>query len=251
MEPSPVLALKAHFAHLDDPRVERTRLHHLLDMVVIAICAVIAGAESWDDIARFGEAKQDWFASFLALPNGIPSHDTFTRGVAALDPDQFRVGFPSWVQAVLPAVPPQVIALDGKTVRGSQDRSRGKAAIHMLSAWASTSRLVLAQLKGAEKSNEITALPDLLRQLALKGCVVTLDALRCQREIAEQMVAQKADSVLALKANQPDLLEEVMDCFIQAQADASQQVCHTMTETINTGHGRLELRHHTVLTEPT
>jgi hypothetical protein len=142
MDPSPALALSQHFAQLEDPRVERTRLHHLLDSVVIAICAVIAGAESWDDIALFGEAKQDWFASFLALPNGIPSQDTFNRVFAALDPAQFRAGFASWVQAMQPTLPPQVVALDGKTVRGSQDRYRGKAAIHMVSAWASASRLV-------------------------------------------------------------------------------------------------------------
>lgn len=250
MKPSPVLALTQHFAQLEDPRVERTRLHQLLDIVVIAICAVIAGAESWDDIALFGEAKQEWFATFLDLPNGIPSHDTFNRVFAALDPDQFRAGFASWVQAVLPAVPPQVIALDGKTVRGSEDRYRGKAAIHMVSAWASASRLVLAQIKVEDKSNEITALPTLLHQLALGGCVVTIDAMGCQREIAEQIVAQEADYVLALKANQPDLLEEVVDCFTQAQADAYYEVSHTITETITKGHGRLELRHYTVLTEP-
>lgn len=251
MDPSPVLALKAHFAQLEDPRVERTRLHHLLDIVVIAICAVIAGAESWDDIALFGEVKQDWFATFLDLPNGIPSHDTFNRVFAALDPDQFRAGVASWVQTVLPPLPPQVIALDGKTVRGSHDRYRGKTAIHMVSAWASASRLVLAPVKVEDKSNEITALPELLRQLALKGCVVTIDAIGCQRGIAEQMVAPEADYVLALKANQPDLLEEVMDCFSQGQAAAYQEVGHTMRETITKGHGRLELRHHTVLTEPT
>jgi predicted transposase YbfD/YdcC len=144
-----------------------------------------------------------------------------------------------------------VIALDGKTVRGSQDRSRGKAAIHMVSAWASASRLVLAQVKGEDKSNEITALPELLHQRTLGGCVVTIDAMGCQREIAEQIVAQEADSVLALKANQPDLLEEVVDCITQAEADAYHEVGHTMTETITKGHGRLELRYHTVLTEPT
>lgn len=251
MNPAPVLALSQHFAQLEDPRVERTRLHQLLDIVVIAICAVIAGAESWDDIALFGETKRAWFATFLALPNGIPSHDTFNRVFAALDPDQFRAGFASWVQAALPTLPPQVIALDGKTVCGSQDRYQGKAAIHMVSAWASTSRLVLAQLKVEDKSNEITALPRLLHQLALGGCVVTIDAMGCQREIAEQIVAQEADYVVALKANQPDLLEDVVDCFTQAEADAYHQVRHQASELINKGHGRLEIRRHTVLTEPT
>jgi predicted transposase YbfD/YdcC len=251
MTPSPVLALSQHFAHLEDPRVERTRLHHLLDIVIIAICAVIAGAESWDDMALFGETKHAWFSSFLALPNGIPSHDTFNRVFAALDPDQFRAGFASWVQAALPSLPPQVIALDGKTVCGSQDHYRGKAPIHMVSAWASASRLVLAQVKVEDKSNEITALPALLHQLAITGCVVTIDAMGCQREIAEQVVTQEADYVLALKANQPDLLEEVVDCFTQAEADGYQDVDHQAAETITKGHGRLELRHHTVLTEPT
>jgi predicted transposase YbfD/YdcC len=251
MDPSPVQAWKAHFVQLEDPRVERTRLHPLLDIVIIAICAVIAGAESWDDIALFGEAKRAWFATFLALPNGIPSHDTFNRVFAALDPDQFRAGFTSWVQAALPTLPPQVIALDGKTVCGSQDRYRGKAAIHMVSAWASASRLVLAQIKVEDKSNEITALPELLRLLAIKGCVITIDAMGCQRDIAEQIVAQEADYVLALKANQPDLLEEVVDCFTQAEADAYQEIGHQAAETINKGHGRLEIRRHTVLTEPT
>lgn len=250
MAPSPVQALIEHFAHLDDPRVERTRLHQLLDIVVITICAVMAGAASWDDIALFGEAKRAWFATFLALPNGIPSHDTFNRVFAALDPDQFRAGFASWVQAALPTLPAQVIALDGKTVRGSHDRYHGKAAIHMVSAWASASRLVLAQVKVEDKSNEITALPEVLRQVAISGCVVTIDAMGCQREIAEQIVAQDADYVLALKANQPDLLEEVVDCFTQAQADAYHQVCHGMAETINKGHGRLEIRRHTILAEP-
>ncbi|HEY7419378.1 MAG TPA: ISAs1 family transposase [Ktedonobacteraceae bacterium] len=250
MAPSPVLALIEHFAHLDDPHVERTRLHQLLDIVVIAICAVIAGAESWDDIALFGEAKRAWFATFLGLPNGIPSHDTFNRVFAALGPDQFRAGFASWVQAALPRLPPQVIALDGKTMRGSHDRYHGKAAIHIVSAWASASRLVLAQVKVEDKSNEITALPEVLRQLAMSGCVVTIDAMGCQRDIAEQIVTQKANYVLALKATQPDLLEEVVDCFTQAEADAYHQVCHTVAETINKGHGRLEIRRHTLLAEP-
>ena len=201
METASFLPLTKHFADLEDPRVERTQLHLLLDVVVIALCAVIAGAESWDDIALCGETKAAWFASFLALPNGIPSHDTCNRVFAALDPEQFRAGFSSWMQAVAGVLPTQVIALDGKTVRGSHDRAQGKRAIHMVSAWASANQLALAQVKVDDKSNELTAIPAVLRQLALTGCIVTLDAMGCQREIAQQILDQQANYVLALKAN--------------------------------------------------
>ncbi len=169
MDEASRLSLVAHFATLDDPRVERTKLHPLLSIVTMAICAVIGGAESWDDIELFGESKADWFASFLDLPHGIPSHDTFNRVFAALDPVQFRTCFQHWMQAVAGVLPAQVIALDGKTVRGSQDRVNGRQAIHLVSAWASANRLVLAQVKVNQKSNEITALPELLGQLALAG----------------------------------------------------------------------------------
>lgn len=249
METASFLPMTKHFAQLADPRVERTKLHLLLDVVVIALCAVIAGAESWDDIALFGETKAAWFATFLALPNGIPSHDTFNRVFAALDPEQFRAGFASWMQAVAEVVPAQVIALDGKTVRGSHDRAQGKRAIHMVSAWASANRLVLTQVKVDDKSNELTAIPAVLRQLALTGCLVTLDALGCQREIAQQILDQQADYVLALKANQPDLLEEVVDCFTLADATAYDGVRHDWQETVNKRHGRLETRQHTVIAD--
>jgi len=249
METASFLPLTKHFAHLADPRVERTKLHLLLDVVVIALCAVIAGAESWDDIALFGETKAAWFATFLALPNGIPSHDTFNRVFAALDPEQFRAGFASWMQAVAEVVPAQVIALDGKTVRGSHDRAQGKRAIHMVSAWASANRLVLTQVKVDDKSNELTAIPAVLRQLALTGCLVTLDAMGCQREVAQQICDQQADYVLALKANQPDLLEEVVDCFTLADATAYDGVRHDWQETVNKRHGRIETRQHTVISD--
>ena len=187
------LPLADHFASLDDPRVERTKLHPLLSIVTIAICAVIGGSESWDDIAEFGDVKAEWFASFLDLPHGIPSHDTFNRVCAALDPMQFQTCFPHWMQAVAGVLPAQVIALDGKTVRGSQDRVKGKEAIHMVSAWASANHLVLAQVKVDQKSNEITALPELLGQLAIAGCIVTIDAMGCQRQIAQQILDQGGD----------------------------------------------------------
>lgn len=250
MESAAFLPLPRHFAELDDPRVERTSLHRLLDIVAIALCAVMAGAESWDDIALFGQTKADWLGQFLALPNGIPSHDTFNRVFAALDPEQFRAGFQSWVQAVVEVLPTQVIAVDGKTVRRSHDRQSGTSAIHMVSAWASHNQLVLAQVKVDEKSNEITAIPDLLRTLELAGCLVTLDAMGCQRAIAEQITAQGADYVLALKDNQPDLLDEVVDCFTLADAEPYAEGGHEQHTRVTKAHGRLEIHHHTVLADP-
>ena len=250
MESTAFLPLTQHFAQMDDPRVERTKLHRLLDIVVIALCAVIAGAETWDDIALFGQTKAAWLGQFLTLPNGIPSHDTFNRVFAALDPEQFRVGFQSWIHAVAEVLPPQVIAVDGKTVRRSHDRTQGKSAIHMVSAWATQSQLVLAQVKVDEKSNEITAIPDLLRTLELSGCLITLDAMGCQRAIAEQITAQGADYVLALKDNQPDLLDDVADCFALADAEPYDGVRHDQHSSVTKAHGRLEIHQHTVLADP-
>src|SRR5579862_2765834 len=253
MESASFLPLTQHFAALEDPRVERTKLHRLLDIVAVGLCAVIAGAETWDDIALFGQTKADWLGQFLALPNGIPSHDTFNRVFAALDPEQFRAGFQSWMQAVaeaLPAPVSQVIAVDGKTVRRSHDRHGGKSAIHMVSAWATQTQLVLAQVKVDEKSNEITAIPDLLRTLELRGCLVTLDAMGCQRAIAEQITTQGADYILALKENQPDLLDEVADCFMLADAEPYAGVGHDQHHRVTKAHGRLELHHHTILADP-
>lgn len=237
------LSLTEHFAALDDPRVERTKLHPLLSIVVIAICAVIAGAESWDDIAEFGEIRASWFATFLELPHGIPSHDTFNRVFAALDPVQFRACFLAWMQAITTVLPAQTIALDGKALRGSHDRGVGKAAIHLVSAWASANRLVLAQTKVDTKSNEITALPDLLRCLALAGCVVTIDAVGCQRQIAQQILDQGGTYVLALKDNQETLSQDVRLSFATAESDAFAGVQHDKADSVETGHGRIETRH--------
>jgi predicted transposase YbfD/YdcC len=244
------LRLTDHFAALDDPRVERTKLHPLLSIVVIAICAVIAGAESWDDIEEFGAIRADWFATFLDLPHGIPSHDTFNRVFAALDPMQFRACFLHWMQAVTAVLPTQVIALDGKTVRGSHDRGNGKAAIHLVSAWASANRLVLTQARVDAKSNEITALPEILRCLALAGCVVTIDALGCQREIAQQIRDQDGDYVLALKDNQETLAADVALSFRAGEADHFADVRHDRAVTVDKGHGRIETRHALVIDDP-
>ena len=250
MEPSPTLALSEHFAALSDPRVERTRLHSLLSIITIALCAVICGAETWNDIEEFGEAKKEWLESFLELPNGIPSHDTFNRVFSALDPEQFRKCFVSWMKAVAAVLPAQVVALDGKTVRGSHDRASGKGAIHMVSAWATANRVVLAQVKVDAKSNEITDLPELLKQLAVSGCIVTIDAMGCQREIAQQILDQAGDYVLALKGNQGTLHEDVHDSFERAMEDGFEGMKHDYAQTVDKGHGRLETRRHWVIDDP-
>ena len=249
MDQSPVAALRDHFAPVTDPRVERTKHHHLLDIIVIAVCAVICGADSWVEIEEFGKAKLAWFRTFLALPNGIPSHDTFGRVFAALDPEQFQACFLAWVQAAARISHEQIVALDGKTLRRSHDHGKGKAAIHMVSAWASANRLVLGQVKVDEKSNEITALPALLQVLALKGCIVTIDAMGCQTEIVKTIVAQEADYVLSLKGNQGTLHREVQELFAHAQATQFQEVAHDFHEAVQKDHGRLEVRRHWTITE--
>ncbi len=251
METASVLALTEQFAALEDPRVERTRLHPLLRIIGIAVCAVIAGAETWDEIAEFGTTQAAWFGRFLDLPNGIPAHDTFNRVFAALDPEQFRAGFLRWTTAVANVLPAEVIALDGKTLRHSHDRGAGKAAIHIVSAWAATNRLVLAQVKVAAKSNEITAIPELLPTLALSGCIVTIDAMGCQRTIAQQIVDQAADYVLALKENQGTLFADVIDTFAQYHKDLPASAAGSETSmTTETGHGREEVRRHWVVSDP-
>jgi predicted transposase YbfD/YdcC len=247
---SPPPALLHHFAALDDPRVERTKLHPLLSIITIALCAVIAGADSWDDIELFGRLRADWFATFLDLPHGIPSHDTFNRVFAALDPVQFRACFRSWMAAVTTVLPAQTIALDGKTLRRSHDRFHGKQPLHLVSAWASANRLILAQLPTETKSNEITALPDLLRQLAIARCIVTIDAMGCQREIAQQIRDQGGDYVLALKENQETLAADVALSFRAGEGDAFAGIRHDQMTSVGKGHGRIETRQATVIDDP-
>jgi predicted transposase YbfD/YdcC len=246
----PSVAISEHFANLEDPRIDRTKLHKLLDIMIIAICAVICGADTWVEVEEFGNAKIEWLRTFLELPNGIPSHDTFGRVFALLDPDQFRLCFVSWVQAIRRISAGEIVALDGKTVRRSHDGLLGKAAIHMVSAWASVNRLVLGQLKVDEKSNEITAIPELLRLLALKGCIVTIDAMGCQTEIAKVIVDAEADYVLALKGNQGTLHHDVQDLFAYAQETNFADIAHDFHETVGKGHGRIETRRHWTISEP-
>ena len=206
-----------YFAALEDPRVDRTKRHKLLDIVTITICGTICGADNWVDIELFGNCKEEWFKSFLELPNGIPSHDTFGDVFARLDPEQFQHCFIEWVQAVAHLTQGEVVAIDGKTVRRSHDRTLGKGAIHMVNVWASSNGLALGQAKVEEKSNEITASPKLLQLLELAGCIVTIDAMGCQKEIAQQIIEAQADYLLAVKKNQGQLYEDVRDLFEGAQ----------------------------------
>ena len=235
-------SLLEHFADLTDPRVERTKLHQLLDVLVIAMCATICGAEGWEDFAEFGKAKQEWFETFLELPNGIPSPDTFRRVLSRLDPHEFEACFMRWVQAVNKIASGQIVALDGKQLRGSRDAAHDLGAIHMVSAWACENRLVLGQVKVEDKSNEITALPELLRALALSGCIVTIDAMGCQTKIAEQIIDGEADYVLALKGNQGTLHEEVGQYFEWAERTGFKEIAYTFSETLEKDHGRIERR---------
>jgi predicted transposase YbfD/YdcC len=241
MEESISATIEQHF-DLTDPRIDRTKLHKLLDILVIAICAVIAGADNWEDIAEFGQAKMDWFKTFLELPNGIPSHDTFNRVFARLDPQEFRNGFMSWVSAVSKVVGGQVIAIDGKVLRRSHDRGIGKAAIDMVSAWACANRLVLGQVKVDDKSNEITAIPQLLQALEVSGCIVTIDAIGCQTEIAETIIDQQADYVLSLKENQGHLFEDAKLLFEDLEKSQYKAYAFDYHKTVNKDHGRLEIR---------
>ena len=239
-----------HFGELEDPRIERQKQHQLLDVIVIAICAVVCGANDWVAVETFGKAKEAWFRRFLALPNGIPSHDTFGRVFALLSPVRFQECFVSWIQAVAEVVVGQVVAIDGKTLRRSYDRRSAKAAIHMVSAWAAQNRLVLGQLKTEEKSNEITAIPELLQVLDVQGCIVTIDAMGCQKAIAQQIVEQEADYVLALKQNQSTLYAAVEQRFQTALNTPGEGTDLQYYETEDTHHGRVEIRRHWTMEAP-
>ena len=242
MDPLPCPTIHHSFADLTDPRIDRTKRHALLDILTIALCAVICGADSWVEVERFGRAKESWLRTFLALPNGIPSHDTFGRVFAALDPAAFERCFLAWVQRVATATNGEVVAIDGKTLRRSHDRAKGHPPLHLVSAWAAGNGLVLGQERVDDHATEVAAIPALLAVLALAGCIVTIDAMGCQREIAAAILAREADYVLALKENQPTLHELVVDHFAQAGALADATLHQTRHRTLTKGHGRLEVR---------
>ena len=238
-----------HFGQVTDPRQNHVD-HLLLDIITIAVCAVICGADSWVEVAEFGRTKEKWLRTFLILPHGIPSHDTFGRVFGLIDPDEFQQGFISWITAISHLTAGQVIAIDGKRLRRSHDGRLGKAAIHMVSAWASANRLVLGQVKTDEKSNEITAIPELLKLLVIRDCIVTIDAMGCQTNIAQLIIDQGGDYVLALKGNQGNLHRDVQDLLAYAQEIDFKQVAHDQHQTVDKGHGRLEIRRHWTISEP-
>ena len=238
----PLEAIEEHFGKVRDPRIDRTKDHKLIDIIAIALCGVICGAEGWVDIEMFGNSKLVWLKTFLELPNGIPSHDTFGRVFSLLDAEQFQAAFYEWVQAVWEITQGQIVNIDGKCLRGSDDTRLGKRAIYMVSAWAEENHLVLGQRKVDEKSNEITAIPELLKMLALSGCIVTIDAMGTQREIAQSIQEAGADYLLSVKENQGHLYEDLSMLFGVDQELNFKYASLEHAKTTSKGHGRIEVR---------
>lgn len=244
-------SLIAHFRQVPEPRIERRKFHDLVDVLVIGICTLLCGGETFNDMEDFGEAKQEWFKTFLKLTHGIPSHDTFNRVFAAIDPQQFLECFLRWTQSVRQTVHQEIVAIDGKALRRASNQKQ--SVKYVVSAWAESNSLVLGQLKVADKSNEITAVPELLRVLELSGCIVTIDAMGCQKKIAREIIEADADYVLALKGNHEKVHEEVKsfldDALAQQQAPraATAKVPRAAAtleslETVEKDHGRFEIR---------
>ena len=242
MEVQAPCGLLRAFAQLPDPRMNRTKRHCLEDILAIAICAIICGADGWTQVALFGRSKIKWLKTFLVLPNGIPSHDTFGRVFAKLDPAAFEACFLKWITALATASRGRLVAIDGKTIRRSLDTANGKAAIHMISAWCEANHMVLGQVTTDAKSNEITAIPRLLKLLDLDGAVVTIDAAGCQKKIARQIVKQGGDYILQLKGNQGGLHQETVILFEQCLRDDCHGISYHTASTTNGGHGRIEQR---------
>lgn len=230
--------LEEHFGFIEDPRLDRHKEHSLLDIIGLTIIGTLSGADNWVAIEEFGKAKADFLQGLLLLPNGIPSHDTLGRVFSILSAEELEKGFASWISSISQATQGQVVAIDGKRLRGSYDKGSNKAAIHMVSAWATVNQISLGQLKVDDKSNEITAIPELLRMLEIAGCIITIDAMGTQKEIAQQIRAHQADYVLALKSNQGELYEEVKATFEHL---INTRFCQ-QDQQWDKGHGRIESR---------
>src|SRR6266849_1904397 len=246
----PVELFAPFFENLTDPRLERTKRHSLLDIVILAVCATLGNADGWVDIECLANAKIDFFRTFLDLPNGIPSHDTFGRVFARLDPAALMACIQQWLDALGTAVAGEVVAIDGKTLRGSFDTAAGKNPLHLVSAWACEARLTLGQVAVDAKSNEITAIPLLLELLDIKDCIVTIDAMGCQKEIAAAIRGREAEYVLAVKDNQPSLHQAVHEAFMaHAEGDFSDPSLKRI-KTVGRGHGRDETREYFIAEAP-
>ncbi len=233
--------LMTYLSKMKDPRIDRKKLHLLEDIVFITIAAVISGAESWNEIELFGKTRQKWLSSFLRLPNGIPSHDTFNRFYSALDPIEFERVFLEWVQSLAKKYPGDILSIDGKTIRGSRGKSF-HSATHIVSAWSKSNQMIIGQVKVDAKSNEITAIPLLLDSLLIEGSIVTLDAMGCQKEIAKKIRSKKAEYILTVKENQPDLLDDIRDSFKMLEPEK-------FNHQLDFGHGRIETRECSVISD--
>ena len=250
MENTQTDSLISIFSALEDPRIDRTKRHNLTDIIAIAICAVVCGADSWVDVEVFGKSRKEWLSGFLELPNAIPSHDTFGRVFSILDAESFQNCFVEWVRSVSDMTEGQIVSIDGKSVRRSHDSRAGRSAIHLVNAWASANRLVLGQVRVDDKSNEITAIPKLLRMLELSGCIVTIDAMGCQKEIAGTITERGADYALALKRNQSQLHDDVAEMFEYGRQTDFADMDSDWFETVEKGHGRVETRRCTTVSSP-
>ena len=243
------ITLISEFSKINDPRLDRQKLHKLIDILAITVCAVICGANTWNDIEQYGQSKHDWLETFLELPNGIPSHDTIRRVFIIIDPKEFRTAFINWVDSIRQRLPETVVAVDGKTLRRSHDKTNGKSAIHMVSAWASDTNMVLGQLTTDEKSNEIKAIPALLDLLDISGTTVTIDAMGCQKKIAEKIIDKDADYALALKKNHGDLYDDVELFFQSLKKAKPEELPRSYFESVEGDHGRVEIRRHWVISD--
>jgi predicted transposase YbfD/YdcC len=249
MKLKPKHSIAEHFNDIEDIRIERRKKHKLIDIITISICAVVCGADGWIDIEMYGIARKEWLDKFLELPNGIPSHDTFARVFSQINPDEFNKSFLSWIKGISKVTAGEIIAFDGKQSRNSGDEKNGQGVINTVSAWATSNRLVLGQKKVEGKSNEITALPELIKVLDLAGCVVTIDAMGCQREIVKKIVEKDADYVIAVKKNQPTLHEQIKQLFKEAIETHGKDLNMSSFNSREMNRGREEIRNYLMITD--